>query len=79
MFRKLDETEINYRHKPRIVDFIEGFEQQYAQEITGDFLTDIACVDLVLYLFGPLESDEELNLYVSVIMRRVEMYRANTH
>ena len=79
MSRKLDETEINYRHKPRIIDFIEGFEQQHKQDITGDLLTDIACVGLALHLFGPVDDDEELNIYTSIIRRRVEMYRTNTH
>lgn len=66
------------RHKPRIVDFVDTFEKKYKGTMPDEFLTNAACMGVVLFFFGPLE-DEEAGIYGAMVKKRVEDYRNSLH
>jgi hypothetical protein len=59
-------------YKPRIVELVECFEQQYPET---EFRERTACLAVATYLFGPIEDEEELELYIGIIKRRLRDYR----
>ena len=60
------------RYKPRIVNLVENFEKQF-QNIESAERT--ACLAVSMYLFGPIDDEDELELYLGIIMRRIRDYR----
>jgi hypothetical protein len=59
------------RYKPRIVDLIESFENQFPDT---DSRERTACLAVVMYLFGPIEDEEEVELYLGIVKRRLRDY-----
>jgi hypothetical protein len=64
------------RLKPRIVGFVEFFEERYKDELPKDQLFNAACMAVALYLFGPLQ-EKEVRIYASIIHKRVSDYRSS--
>jgi hypothetical protein len=64
------------RFKPRIVGFVESFEEKYKDEWPKEHIFNAACMAVALYLFGPLQ-EEELRIYTGVICKRVSDYRSS--
>jgi len=62
------------RVKPRIVEFVEKMEAQHEGELEPDFLTDACCISVAQFFFGPL-TENELQVYASVIKTRLHQYR----
>lgn len=60
------------RYKPRIVELVEYFEKQFPNT---DSTEQTACLAVVMYLFGPLDDEEEVELYLGIIKRRLRDYR----
>jgi hypothetical protein len=60
------------RYKPRIVELIERFEKKFPDT---DPREHTACLAVVMYLFGPLEDEDEVNLYLGIVKRRLRDYR----
>lgn len=60
------------RYKPRIVELVENFEKQFPDT---NSLEHTACLAVVMYLFGPLEDEEEVDLYLGIVRRRLRDYR----
>ena len=60
------------RYKPRIVELVENFEKKFPDTNT---LEHTACLAVVMYLFGPLEDEEEVELYLGIVRRRLRDYR----
>lgn len=60
------------RYKPRIVELVENFERYFPDT---EFLDHTACLAVVMYLFGPLDDEEEVELYLGLVKRRLRDYR----
>ena len=59
-------------YKPRIVFLIEEFEKQYPDT---DSREAAACLAVASYLFGPIEDEEEMEMYQGIVRRRLRDYR----
>jgi len=60
------------RYTPRIVDLVEGFEKQFPDTNSREHT---ACLAVVMYLFGPLEDEDEVNMYLGIVKRRLRDHR----
>ena len=60
------------RYTPRIVELVEKFEKQFQDT---DSREHTACLAVVMYLFGPLDDEDEVNLYLGIVQRRLRDYR----
>ena len=60
------------RYIPRIVELVEGFEKQFPD--TGS-REHTACLAVVMYLFGPLEDEDEVKMYLGIVKRRLRDHR----
>jgi len=62
----------DYRYTPRIIELIESFEKEFPDTNTRE---QTACLAVVMYLFGPVESEEDLDVYLGIVKRRLRDYR----
>lgn len=62
----------DYRYKPRIVELIERFEKEFPDTPS---LEQASCLAVTMYLFGPIEAEEELDMYLGIVRRRLRDYR----
>jgi hypothetical protein len=60
------------RYRPRMVELVESFEKQFPDTESRE---QTACLAVVMYLFGPIEDEEELDLYLGIVKRRLRDYR----
>ena len=60
------------RYTPRIVELVENFEKQFPDT---DSREHTACLAVVMYLFGPLDDEGEVELYLGIVRRRLRDYR----
>ena len=60
------------RYVPRIVELVEMFEKQFPDTAAKEHT---ACLAVVMYLFGPIEDEEELDLYLGTVKRRLRDHR----
>jgi hypothetical protein len=63
---------ICHSYKPRVVYLVEEFEKQYPDT---DSREDAACLAVASYLFGPIEDEEEMELYQGIVRRKLRDYR----
>ena len=49
------------------MELVENFEKQFPDT---NSLEHTACLAVVMYLFGPLEDEEEVDLYLGIVRRR---------
>jgi hypothetical protein len=60
------------RYVPRIVELVELFEKKFPETTTREHT---ACLAVVMYLFGPIEDEEEVELYLGIVKRRLRDHR----
>jgi hypothetical protein len=58
---------------PRVVQFVQEFQERFKNEAEGEELVDIACQAVALFLYGPAES-EALALYAMSIKHRFQEF-----